>query len=493
MTIVDQVYEFTKTQIAPDQKDVAIWILERICEEAYDHAHAHHELGLLYFERNMPDKAQQHLKLASSIDPQNTKFIKDLGDFYQVVRKDSRRALEKYIAVLQLEPNDQHTLLKAGHLHMANRQFDMARQCYEQLISLDPGNTDARSFLGKLDGSSESATAAASTNELYEQAHGHLANGDRSGALSSLQQAIVADPRNATAHNDCAVLSFEQDDKEKALYHYERAVELAPDNTTFLKNLGDFYWVEKGDAKKAMKQYVEVLRLTPSDVEALISCGQICMKLGKNDDAIEFLRRAQQIEPWNETIGQLLNEHNPVAGNAPLPADRDTLYRQAQSKAATGDLAGAIANLKRILAVEPDNALIYNDLGVMNYQAGNMEDALDCYEQALSMAPEHSLFQKNLADFYMMEQGRVEDAMKLYVKVLEKDPQDLECLLACGLVCISTHQYDDARVFFEKVLDLEPWNISAKEALEKVNNASGSKSENAGANPVSFYDPHFLN
>lgn len=479
MATLDQVYELTRQQIAPHQKEVAIWILERICEAAHDYAHAHHELGLLYFERNEPQKAQHHLEKAASIDPENPSFAKDLGDFYHVVRKDTHSALEKYASALQRQPDDQDTLLKAGHLYMAAKQYELANDCYTRILTLNPNHTEARSFIDKLDEALKISIQQASPEELYSQAHERLADGDNAGAVALLDQVIELDPQHALAHNDRGVLSFELNDKEKALYHYEQAVDLAPENVTFLKNLADFHWVERGDAGKALKQYLQVLQVAPQDVETLIGCGQICMALKKNDDAHDFFNRAQQIEPSNENIKKLLDDLQQMTHNASPPIDRDTLYRQAQSRAAAGDLTGAIADLTRILENEPENGSIHNDIGVLNYESGNMDKALSCYEQAVRLEPDHTGFQKNLADFYMMEQGRAEDAMKLYIKVLEKDPQDLDCLLACGLVCTCMKQPDDARIFFQRVLDIEPWNASAKQGLEQLDDI-GNETDGVG-------------
>jgi GT2 family glycosyltransferase/tetratricopeptide (TPR) repeat protein len=493
MSTLDQVYEFTKQQIAPQHNDVAIWILERICQEAHDHGRAHHELGLLHFERNEPDKAQHHLERAASIDPENPSFAKDLGDFYHVVCKDTHSALEKYTSVLQRQPDDQDTLLKAGHLHMAAKQYEMAKECYTRLLSLNPNHSEAHTFVEKLDEVLKTSIRQASPEELYAQAHERLGEGDNAGALVLLDQVIELDPQNALAHNDHGVLSFEQNDKEKAMYHYERAVDLAPENITFLKNLADFCWVERGDAGKALKQYIQVLQVAPSDMETLINCGQICMALKKNDDARDFFNRAQQIEPWNENVKKLLDDLEQMTHNESQPFDRDTLHRQAQSKAAAGDLAGAISDLDRILEKEPENATLYNDIGVLNYEAGDMEKALSCYEQAVRLAPDHTEFQKNLADFYMMEQGRAEDAMKLYVKMLEKDPQDVDCLLACGLVCICMKKTDDARIFFQRVIEIEPWNASGRQGLEQLDDTGKKADVASDVDPAPFHNQQVAN
>jgi GT2 family glycosyltransferase/tetratricopeptide (TPR) repeat protein len=493
MSIVDRVYEFTKQQIATDHKDIAIWILERICEESYDHARAHHELGLLYFEQNEPDKAQRYLEQAVSIEPQNPIFAKDLGDFFHVVRKDARRALEKYQSVLQCQPDDRDTLLKAGHLYMASQQFEMARECYSRLLTIDPNHAEARAFIDKLECATIAKVPQVTPERLYAQAHECLASGDRAGAIGLLDRVIAMDPQNALAHNDRGVLSFEQKEKERALYHYKQAVELVPNNITFLKNLADFYWVERKDARKALEQYVQVLQLEPSDVETLTNCGQICKALNKDHDAYDFLHRAQQIEPLNENIGKLLNDLRLDDTDTPQPADRESLYQRAKAKAAAGDVDGALADLTILLQQEPHNATLHNDIGVLNFHVGNMAEALSCYEQAVALAPNKILFKKNLADFYLMEEGRAEDAMKLYVSILEEDPCDVDCLLACGLVSICMQKSDDARVFFERVLDIEPWNSSAKQGLQQLNRGTGNTVVDYDFNPMQFHNHQVVN
>ena len=40
-----------------------------------------------------------------------------------------------------------------------------------------------------------------------------------------------------------------------------------------------------------------------------------------------------------------------------------------------------------------------------------------------------------MADFYYVELGRIEDALKIYVNILKTDPQDVEVLMATGHIC----------------------------------------------------------
>ena len=107
----------------------------------------------------------------------------------------------------------------------------------------------------------------------------------------------------------------------------------------------------------------------------------------------------------------------------------------------------------------------HNDLGVLRFKEGEKEKALEHYEQAARLEPENAIFQKNLADFYYVELGRVEEAMELYIKILGIHPADIEVLFTLGSICESLEKFKDAKFFYERVLELEPWNAGARERL----------------------------
>jgi hypothetical protein len=58
--------------------------------------------------------------------------------------------------------------------------------------------------------------------------------------------------------------------------------------------------------------------------------------------------------------------------------------------------------------------------------------------------------------------------MQLYLSVLEKNPADVDCLLATGIVCMSLNQTEDARTFFQRVTAIEPANQKALQSLEQL-------------------------
>jgi len=276
------------------------------------------------------------------------------------------------------------------------------------------------------------------------------------------------DPNDANVHNALGVKSYEDGDIEKALYHYQTAVQLMPENIVFQKNLADILWNEKEDSRGAMKVFVEVLKCDPQDIETLLSCGQICMVEGKIEDGRDFIELALTAEPWNQDAIKLLDQLDLLNESTSPAISSDELYARAQSKACSGNRQGAIDDLNLLVSNTPDYAIAYNDLGVLYYETGNKAKSLASYEKAYELAPEQPNIMRNLADFYLFEEKRVEEAMRLYLKVLENSPEDVDCLMAIALICAMLGKQEEAIIFYQRVLKLEPWNQDARQALENL-------------------------
>ena len=135
---------------------------------------------------------------------------------------------------------------------------------------------------------------------------------------------------------------------------------------------------------------------------------------------------------------------------------------------AAGKRAEAVPALERLVESWPDYAPAHNDLGVLFYESGNGDKALACYEKAVTLAPENPMFRKNLADFYFVTEGRVEEALELYRKVLAQRPDDVETLIALGQLCARIERIDDSICFFRRVLELDSHNSEVRELYDKL-------------------------
>lgn len=310
--------------------------------------------------------------------------------------------------------------------------------------------------------------AMKSPQKMYQEIQPLIENGWHDVALNALEKLLDVHPQFATAHNDLGVLYYNQGLKEKAQLHYEKAVEFQAENVTFKKNLADYYYAELGRVEEALRLYVQMLETNPEDVEILLITGHICVSLQKFEDAKDFYRRVLEIEPWNADARQYLDKLLQNLPRTDVSMSVDEMYQAAQKAVAEDRGQEAIQTLEKLLAASPEHAQAHNDLGVLLYRAGDKNHAFEHYEKAVQHDPNNTTFQKNLADYYCIEQGQFERAMQIYVKILENHPQDVETLIAVGYICESLNKMEDARDFYRQILDIEPWNLDARQKLDAL-------------------------
>jgi len=78
-----------------------------------------------------------------------------------------------------------------------------------------------------------------------------------------------------------------------------------------------------------------------------------------------------------------------------------TLYSQASAKADATDYRGAMAILDKIIAKDPRNADALNLMGFCDRKLGNTDEALEYYEKALAIKPNHVGANEYLGELYL--------------------------------------------------------------------------------------------
>jgi tetratricopeptide (TPR) repeat protein len=149
-------------------------------------------------------------------------------------------------------------------------------------------------------------------------------------------------------------------------------------------------------------------------------------------------------------------------------ASPELAYQRCQELVSNGQIELAITGLETLISRYSDFALAHNDLGVLYYQQGDKKRSLESYEQAVTLNPNNPNYQKNLADYYLTEQGEIEKALKIYLSVLNENPEDIDTLMVAGHICVAIGNSEAARTFYDRVLDVEPWNLEASERLESL-------------------------
>jgi Flp pilus assembly protein TadD len=278
---------------------------------------------------------------------------------------------------------------------------------------------------------------------------------------------------------------------------------LDPGNIVYRKNLADFYFAELEWTGDAIQAYLDILKNNPFDVEALNALGTISLQIGRKEQARQYFTRTLQLDDNNVEARQALDQLGAstaaqpdtrrISGGAPLTCQEapavvfvppraaslpdtrpeparspDELYNEAISLVDAGSPNEALQLLETLVTQDPGNALAHNDLGALYQRLGDLQRSRRHHEEAVRIKPASAIFQKNLADLLCVEFGEFEEALRIYVRLQAKTPQDIEILKAVSYICRQVGKSAESRFFLERVLALQPWDREALEALRMM-------------------------
>jgi tetratricopeptide (TPR) repeat protein len=168
---------------------------------------------------------------------------------------------------------------------------------------------------------------------------------------------------------------------------------------------------QAGDLQEAEKIYARLLQTDSTQAEPLQGLGAIAYGRGQYDQAIGWLRQAVALQPNNAILHQNLGAAYRKAGR---PAEAEACYQQA-------------------LRLKPDFAEAYNNLANLLRQRGRLQEAVARYQQALLAKPNYPEAQLNLA-LALRETGQRSEALGLFEKAARAWPNSAEVQSGWGLV-----------------------------------------------------------
>jgi len=148
-------------------------------------------------------------------------------------------------------------------------------------------------------------------------------------------------------------------------------------------------------------------------------------------------------------------------------AKEKTLREQAEEYFEAGELKRAENLYLRILNRDPEDAALYNRLGLIYLQDKNFRDAAAALKQALKLEPENDTFYNNLGLLYY-EIGQYDDAASAYEESIEINDKVPSRLINLGLAYFMSKKYRKAADNYEKALILDPRNEQYHDLLKQA-------------------------
>jgi len=395
-------------------------------------------------------------------------------------------ALKKYQSGLEIAPGDEtlarriaeaEKRIEAQELALFSQQFAAAT---ERLKQRDLAG--ARAILRPLADQEEMQNVARRAREIlaqsyYQEAERALDHVDYRAAERALRQALELDPMMAKARVELGrMLAVRQEARAQALQELEKGLETGADEFTE-PEINQIRWEiaklaeELNDPPKALDQYKRIYdsdpRFNTRLVDRIVLMYETLAEQAAKEEpqrAISLLREALDFQSLNATVrfrlAQLLIEQGDYeaaldqldqikAINGRLP---NVSYLASFCLMRLGRVLEARERLLVEISLNPRHYEALCDLGQLNYNGGDIKAAEDNFYYALAANPGGARALLGMAKVKRRQNDRLY-ARTLLEQVLNSDPRNREANIEMGNILKMEKSYNDARKFFDKVIE----------------------------------------
>jgi len=231
-------------------------------------ARPYSNLGKEYLDKMILDKALSYCRRAVNIEPDFADAHLNLGSVYILLR-DQKAAVNEIKKAIDLDPYRPEFYINLGRAYMVTNDVIKAAAAYEEAIKIDFSQKDRIEEFNFV-----SHKAIISLEKMLNEVPGNIdvrrqyiellrLTGQKKEAIAAGQLLLEMDPANVKAWNDLGLLYYEENNVDKAISCFEKALEYDPDFGKAHMNLGMIYM--GGDLNKSIAHLEKALDYMPED------------------------------------------------------------------------------------------------------------------------------------------------------------------------------------------------------------------------------------
>ena len=186
---------------------------------------------------------------------------------------------------------------------------------------------------------------------------------------------------------------------------YNQILEIKPNHTNALNNLGELYRVT-GELQKAKDCYEKAIKFNPNLASAYNNLGLIYLKNKDNFKAKDLFNTAIELDPnlanANYNLGIIYKELG--------------YYEKAKSF------------YNKVIEIIPNHSATLNNLGIIYEELGEIQKAKECYKKVITINPNHTV---TLWNSHILASD-IEEALSFLKKICEIDQKHIKAKLMIG-------------------------------------------------------------
>lgn len=378
-------------------------------------------LGVLYFRKDMYEEAIEQFKEALRVDPRFDLARENLQYLFSETKLEDPD-VQRWQEEVDHDSENVEALYRLGVSHHNMGRFREASEVLLQVIEKSPGHVTARIYLG----------SALKAQGRYQEALEHYIT--------------VRDDVSTSAvyHTDLGEVYYNLGKTEEAILELRTAIKL---DASYWRShfLLSFAYGDNGQLQEALEESRIASRLNPSfqNTEANLALSNYGRD-GIGDTGIGSCKEAASLESTSYTLGvayrergfakEALKEFQKALDEMP---DKDRVYiEMGKIHLSEDNRDDAESILRKALEMNEESALAYKLLGCVYHIQGALQEAAACYLQAYRLNAADADVMNNLG-VLLYQVGLIEDAEKMLKKGLNLKLYHMELnynFLTCHLL-----------------------------------------------------------
>ena len=332
-------------------------------------------------------------------------------------------------------------------------------------------------------------------SDAMQQAYKDYSQKKFAAAVPELQKILKKSPNELTAHQILANIYLQQNQLPQAIPEMEAIVRLSPKDAATRTNLGVAY-LQTGSAPKAAETFQALATQYPTNSSYAFDYARALTAENKNADAAAAFDKAAALDPKNaqallyagllyHQAGSDTKEHQASMDAKAVPDLKAALatgalsasdkfsadIALAEAASAAKQNSDAISDYTQATQANPTDFSAAANLGILQQNAGQKENAEAAYRQALTLKADnpksYAAIQENLAGL-LKSDGKLDEAATLLTQAAQVDSTSVALQDDLGSVYEKQGKKDQALAAYKQALTISPKNGLANEGVTRL-------------------------
>ncbi len=407
-------------------------------------AFLHRRVAAVLAQQSRLDEATQHARRALELEPADTETRLFLGQLYRLGH--DLPAAEATLRTENGEPIDSDAAFLLFQIYLEADQLDAAMKAAQWLVVHEPSELRGRFALanalqrqGKVLESERTLRDALQLDPGNLRVYGALARsmrerGDRAGEIGIYREVLDLDPDHLPTLIALGETQMDGNDLEGAIVTFSEIERRFPEDMRSVVRLG-FLQYEARDFAGASARFERAIAADPQEFEYAFFLGVARRRMGASDAAIEAFRSIPPAHThYSEArtqVASILERRGDYAGAlaevelaAAIAPARPLDFYKATLRAKLGDFEGAVADLKRLLAEQPDDDELLYNIGLLYGEAKRTDEALRYMQLALERNPDNASALNYIGYTWTEKAINLDEAERMISRAVELRPDD---------------------------------------------------------------------